>query len=70
MKCLFRPGNMTRGTRPLQIDRQGIHVALDKVSAWVCMPCGEWCFEEDKVGAAQTIVKAVDEQVRKPAQPA
>jgi YgiT-type zinc finger domain-containing protein len=56
---------MERGNAPFHIDRQDIHVSLDKVPAWGCTQCGEAYFEETEVDVMQVIIEAVDEQAQK-----
>ena len=55
---------MRRSTAPFHIDRNGYHLALDAVPAWICGQCGEPCFEEREVDAIQGAVRALDEQTR------
>jgi len=65
MKCMFCKGEMKRGTVPFHIDREGVHVILDEIPAWVCMQCGEAYFEEKEVDSMQALVKVVEEQKHK-----
>jgi YgiT-type zinc finger domain-containing protein len=53
---------MKRGTAPLHIDRNGCHLTLDSVPAWVCQQCGEAYFEEQEVEAIQDLVRSVEEK--------
>lgn len=53
---------MVHGVAPFHIDRDGIHVTLDSIPAWVCSQCGEPYFEEREVMAIQEIVRALDEK--------
>ncbi len=62
MKCMHCQGNMTRGTAPFDIDRQDIHLRLDKVPAWVCAQCGEVYFGEGDVNAIQETIKVIERQ--------
>jgi YgiT-type zinc finger domain-containing protein len=62
MRCLYCQAEMKKGTAPLHIDRQGIHISLDDVPAWVCPQCGEPFFEEKDVDSIQGLIKAVEEQ--------
>jgi YgiT-type zinc finger domain-containing protein len=55
---------MKRGTAPIHIDRNGCHVTIDSVPAWVCQQCGEPLFDEKQVAAIQDIVKSVEDQCR------
>ncbi len=65
MKCMYCQGEMKRSTVPFHIDRKGVHVSLDKISAWVCSQCGESYFEESEVDSMQALVKAVEEQTQR-----
>ena len=64
MKCVHCQGVMKRGTAPLHIDRNGCHIVLDRVPAWVCEQCGEAYFDEREVAAIQELVTSVDEKSR------
>ncbi|GAB6040288.1 YgiT-type zinc finger protein [Endothiovibrio diazotrophicus] len=64
MKCVYCQAEMEKGTVPFHIDRNGVHVSLDEVPAWVCPQCGESYFEEHEVDAMQTLVQTVEEQSR------
>ena len=62
MKCTYCEGEMTRGAAPFHIDREAVHVSLDRVPAWVCPQCGEFYFEEHEVDSIQALVKVIEEQ--------
>ncbi len=64
MKCAHCRGVMKRGTAPLHIDRNGCHLVLDRVPAWVCEQCGEAYFDEREVTAIQELIASVDEKSR------
>jgi YgiT-type zinc finger domain-containing protein len=70
MKWTYCKGEMRRGTGPFHIDREGCHVTLDQVPAWVCGQCGETYFEEQEVDTIQTLICAIDEKAAKLAAPA
>lgn len=65
MKCLYCQGVMARGTAPFHIDRQGYHLILDTIPAWVCAQCGEAYFEEAAVEAIQEVIRSVDAHAEK-----
>ena len=65
MKCMYCQGEMQRGSAPLHVDREGCHVMLDSVAAWVCTQCGEAYFEEREVESIQELVRSVDENAKK-----
>lgn len=60
MTCIHCQGPMERGTAPFQVTRNGYHLSLDCVPAWVCGQCGEAYFEEAEVGRIQEVIEAVD----------
>ena len=39
MKCVHCRGEMPRRTAPVHVDRDGCHVVLDAVPAWLCQQC-------------------------------
>lgn len=65
MKCMHCQGIVERGIAPFHIDRNGYHLVLDRIPAWVCSQCGEVYFDETQVDTIQTMLTAVDEQVEK-----
>jgi YgiT-type zinc finger domain-containing protein len=65
MTCVHCRGEMAWQTAPLHVDREGCHVVLDAVPAWVCQQCGEPYFEEREVDAIQTLIRSVAESARK-----
>jgi len=56
---------MKQGTAPLHIDRNGCHVTIDNVPAWVCQQCGEAYFEEQEVDAIQDLIRTIDKKANK-----
>ncbi len=65
MKCIHCQGKMKRGTAPFHVDRNGYHLVLDRIAAWICGQCGEVYFEEAEVDSIQSILQTVDAQVEK-----
>lgn len=65
-KCIHCQGTLKRGKAPIHIDREGCHVTIDNVPAWICARCGESLFKEQEVEAIQRIVKALGEECRSP----
>ena len=56
---------MHRGSAPFHVDRDGCHVVLDSVPAWICQQCGESYFEEREVDAIQALIRSVDQNAKK-----
>jgi YgiT-type zinc finger domain-containing protein len=70
MKCIYCQGKMERGVAPFHIDRNGYHLTLEAVPAWVCTQCGEVYFEESEVERIQTAIARLDENVHQLAEAA
>lgn len=62
MNCIHCKGQMVRGTAPFHLDREGCHLMLDNVRAWVCTQCGEAYFEEKEVDAIQDLARSIEEK--------
>lgn len=65
MKCIYCQGQMEKKTAPYHIDRQGYHLMLDAVPAWVCGQCGEVYYEEAQVESIQNVIRTLDQQTTK-----
>lgn len=70
MECMYCKGKMKRGTAPFHIDRNGCHLVIDKIPAFICQQCGEVYFDEPLDDSIQATIHAVDVQVEKIAVPA
>ena len=62
VNCLHCRGTMRRAAAPFNIDRNGYHVLVDSVPAWICSQCGEPYFEEREVQVIQGAIRALDER--------
>ena len=56
---------MQRSKAPFHVDRNGYHLVLDTVPAWVCDQCGEAYFEEREVNAIQAAIKGLDDRLNR-----
>ena len=65
MTCIHCEGQMKRGTAPFHVDRNGYHLVLDTIPAWVCQQCGEVYFEETEVDSIQALIQTMDIQLEK-----
>jgi len=70
MNCMYCQGKMERGVAPFHIDRNGYHLTLEAIPAWVCKQCGEVYFEELEVERIQNAIARLDENVNQFAQAA
>ena len=55
---------MKRAKAPFHVDRNGYHLVLATVPAWVCAQCGEAYFEEREVDAIQGTIRVLDQQAQ------
>ena len=62
MKCMHCQGELEKGTAPLTVDREGLHVHWDALPAWVCNQCGEPTFEKAEVERVQRTLAAIDRE--------
>ncbi|NOQ62954.1 MAG: YgiT-type zinc finger protein [Methyloprofundus sp.] len=60
MQCFHCKGEMSKGSAPFSVDRNGYHISWEAVPAWVCSQCGEAYFEENEVNHIQKALKKVD----------
>ena len=59
MECIYCRGMLERSRTSYMITRNGYHLIIDHVPAWICKQCGEALFEP------RNLRKTVDElQVR------
>ena len=56
---------MEKGTAPFHVDRNGYHLLLDTIPAWVCQQCGEVYFEEAEVDSIQSLIRTMDIQLER-----
>ena len=64
MNCVHCQGKMKRSTAPFHVDRNGYHLVVDTVPAWVCGQCGEAYFDEGEVDAIQQAIRSLDDHTR------
>lgn len=64
MTCMYCKGRMEKKTVPYHIDREGYHLLLDAVPAWVCTQCGEAYFERPAVERIENVIHSLDAQAR------
>ncbi|MDE3001182.1 MAG: YgiT-type zinc finger protein [Gemmatimonadota bacterium] len=63
MNCIHCRGKMQRSITPFHVDRNGYHLVLDTVPAWVCDQCGEAYFEEREVTAIQAAITGLEKRL-------
>jgi len=56
---------MVRGKTSYVLNRQGYHLLIDEVPAWICRQCGEVYFEGGEVDAIQDLVKTLESKIVK-----
>lgn len=63
MECYYCKGRMVRGKTTYTINRQGYHLLIDDVPAWICQQCGEAYFEGKEVDTIQDLIKTLDARI-------
>jgi len=64
MNCLSCKGEMEKSAVSYTIDRNGYHLFIEKIPAYVCTQCGERYFEEKEAEAIQNMIKALEEKLK------
>lgn len=65
MECPFCTGKLVRKRESYTVSRNGYHLIIDDVPAWVCQQCGEPVFDEETVEAIQDLLREVDARLEK-----
>jgi len=65
MKCLYCQGTLVRQQISYTANRQGYHLIINDVPAWVCQQCGEPMFDEATVDLIQEMLHEVDTRLAK-----
>ncbi len=63
MKCLYCKGRLVRRNVSYSATRQGYHLIIDDVPAWVCEQCGESLLDEETVDFIQEMLPEVDSRI-------
>jgi len=56
---------MVRGKTNYTLSRNGYHLLIDEVPAWICQQCGEAYFEGEEVDAIQDLIKTLGSKIVK-----
>jgi YgiT-type zinc finger domain-containing protein len=69
MECLYCKGTLVRKKVSYTTTRQGYHLIIDDVPAWVCGQCGEPLFDEETVDTIQGMLREIGARMEKMAVP-
>jgi YgiT-type zinc finger domain-containing protein len=64
MRCLFCSGETEKKGVAHTIDRDGYHLFMKEIPAYVCSQCGEKFFEEKEVDAIQNMIRTLEESLK------
>ena len=64
MECLYCRGTLVHRKTSYTATRQGYHLIIDDLPAWVCDQCGEPLFGERTVDTIQEMLREVDERMK------
>ena len=65
MKCIYCGGEMEKEKTTYTIDREGYHLFLEDVPAYVCSQCGEKHFPEEEVEKIQNMIRGLEKDISK-----
>ena len=65
MKCMHCAGRLEKAFSSYTVDRNGYHLFIEKIPAYVCERCGERSFDESEVVAIQSMLTAFEEKLEK-----
>lgn len=65
MECFYCNGELIRTKVSYTASRNGYHLIIDDVPAWVCEQCGEPLFDEEVVDMVQEMLQEVDVRLEK-----
>ena len=60
MECMYCKGELARRQVSYTANRNGYHLIIDDVPAWVCRQCGEYLFDEETTEAIQAMLREMD----------
>ena len=60
LECIYCRSTLGRKKVSYTATREGSHLIIDDVSAWVCEQCGEPLFDEGRVDTIQEVLRGVD----------
>jgi YgiT-type zinc finger domain-containing protein len=69
MKCPYCKGKLVKKNVSYTATRQGYHLIIDDVPAWVCEQCGEPLFEDATVDTIQAMLREVERGIQQLAAP-
>lgn len=69
MECLYCKGTLVRKKVGYTATRQGYHLIIDDVPAWVCEQCGEPLFDEETVDTIQGMLREIGARMERMAVP-
>ncbi len=64
MKCMFCRGEMEQSKVSYTVDRQGYHLFIKEIPAYVCSQCGEQYFEEKETMSIQNMLQSFEKHLK------
>jgi len=65
MECLYCSGNLKKSKEVFHVDRNGIHLTIDRLDVYKCEICGEILIETQEVELIQKILGQLDDALAK-----
>ena len=64
MECLYCKNTLKKGVTTYTINRNGYHLTIDNLNAYVCSQCGETLLDEKAVESIQQIIIELDNRLK------
>ncbi|MCC6169931.1 MAG: YgiT-type zinc finger protein [Caldilineaceae bacterium] len=64
MNCPHCQGRLKAGATAYSVNRNGYHLIIDQVPAFICEQCHEPLFTEEALRLVQEMIRSLDEQRR------
>jgi len=65
MKCMYCGGEMEWTRSTYTIDRDGHHLFIKDVAAYICSQCGEKHFQESEVADIQQLIRDLERNLER-----
>lgn len=65
MKCMYCGGDLEWTRSTYTIDRDGYHLFIKDVPAYVCVKCGEKHFQESEVALIQQLIRDLEKSLER-----
>ena len=65
MKCLYCEGELKKTETVFHVDREGIHLTIDKLAVYKCEVCGEIMLDTPEVKLIQKVLNQLENTLKR-----